>query len=83
MCIPKLTKQCSRPCGISSNLFEINRIVRSYGFGGTIYYRETFEGENFHQFRDFVAIRTSFLCKIWGRGTFGAAKASKLRKFSP
>jgi len=32
-----------------------------------------------------VAIRKSFLCEIWGRGTFGAAKASNLQKsyFSP
>ena len=44
---------------------------------------ETFESENFRKFRGFVAIRKGFLHKIWGCGTFGAAKASNLRKFSP
>ena len=29
---------------------------------------ETFEGENFCEFRSFVAIRESFLCEIWERG---------------
>ena len=27
-----------------------------------------FKGENFREFRSFVAIRESFLCKIWGHG---------------
>ena len=51
----------------------------------TFLYRiaETFEGENFHKFCSFVAIRESFLCKIWGCGTFGAEKASNSQKFSP
>ena len=30
-----------------------------------------------------VAIRESFLHEIWGRGTFGTAKESNPRKFSP
>ena len=34
--------------------------------GGLIW--KTFEGENLREFRGFVAIRESFLCKIWGRG---------------
>ena len=44
--------------------------------------RETFEGENFSQFRGFVAIRESFLCEIWGRGIFLVAPVSTPRKFS-
>ena len=35
------------------------------------------------KFYSFVAICKSFLHKIWGCGTFSAAKASNLRKFSP
>ena len=30
--------------------------------------QETFKGENFHEFRGFVAIRESFLCEIWKLG---------------
>ena len=30
-----------------------------------------------------VAIHESFLHEIWGRGTFGTAKVSNPRKFSP
>ena len=41
-----------------------------------------FEGENFCEFRSFVAIRKSFLCKIWGVASFGMVKASNPRKFS-
>ena len=39
--------------------------------------------ENFREFRVFVAIRESFLRKIWGVASFGAAKASNPQKFSP
>jgi len=47
-------------------------IMASYSFSpirktSTIY-RETFKGENFHEFRGFVAICKSFLLEIWGRG---------------
>ena len=45
--------------------------------------RETFEGENFREFRGFVAICKSFLRKIWGVASFGTAKESNPRKFSP
>ena len=47
------------------------------------YSGETFEGENFCKFHSFVAIRESFLHKIWGVASFGKAKASNLQKFSP
>ena len=40
------------------------------------------KGENFHEFRGFVAIRESFLREIWGVVSFGVAKASNPRKFS-
>ena len=40
-------------------------------------------GHSREKFRGFVAIREGFLCEIWGRGIFGVAKASNLRKFSP
>ena len=43
---------------------------------------ETFEGENFREFRGFVAIHESFLREIWGMVSFGAAKASNPWKFS-
>ena len=46
-------------------------------------YRETFKGENFHEFRGFVAIFESFLCKIWECDLIDAAQASNLWKFSP
>ena len=32
--------------------------------------------KNFRKFHSFVVIHESFLRKVWGRGTFGAAKAS-------
>ena len=38
---------------------------------------------NFREFRGFVAICESFLHKIWGVASFGMAKASNPRKFSP
>ena len=41
--------------------------------------RKTFEGENFHEFHGFVAIRKSFL---WGVASFGMAKVGNLRKSS-
>ena len=44
---------------------------------------ENFRGKNFCKFCGFVAICESFLCKIWGCGTLGAAKASNPQKFSP
>ena len=44
---------------------------------------KTFEGENFCAFHGFVAICESFLHEILGVASFGAAKASNLRKFSP
>ena len=47
------------------------------------YSRETFEGEKFRKFCGFVAIRKSFLRKIWGVASFRTAKVSNLRKFSP
>ena len=43
-------------------------------------YRETFEEENFHEFRGFVAIRESFLREIWDVAFFGTAQASNLQK---
>ena len=46
--------------------------------------RETFEGENFCEFRSFVTIRESLLHEIWGRGILWcAARVSNPRKFSP
>ena len=44
---------------------------------------ETFEGENFRKFYGFVTVHKSFLRKIWAVASFGAAKASNPRKFSP
>ena len=40
-----------------------------------------FEGEDFHEFRSFVAIRESFLRKILGRGVLW--HRSNPQKFSP
>ena len=39
--------------------------------------------ENFRKFHGFVAIRECFLHKIWGVASFGTAKVSNPRKFSP
>ena len=39
--------------------------------------------KTFHKFCSFVAIRESFLHEIWGVASFGTAKASNPRKFSP
>ena len=55
--------------------------IFSRDYGNTIQL-ETFEGENFCEFCSFLAICGSFLCKIWGWGTFGAVKASNPRNFS-
>ena len=44
---------------------------------------ETFEGENFCEFRGFVAIRKSFSVKYWGMAFIGMANESSPRKFSP
>ena len=44
---------------------------------------ETFEGENFREFRGFVAQCKSFLRKIWGVASFGKKKASSSQKFFP
>ena len=41
---------------------------------------ETFEGENFCEFRGFVAIRESFLRKIWGRGILWHNKSEQSAK---
>ena len=46
-------------------------------------YRKTFEGENFHEVCGFVAIRESFLHKLWGVASFGEAKACNPQMFSP
>ena len=43
----------------------------------------TFEGENFHEFRGFVAIHEAFAAKFGCMVSFGTVKASNLRKFSP
>ena len=52
--------------------------------GGVSLVNHTFEGENFRRFSGFVAIRESFLHrKFRDVVSFGAAKASNLRKFSP
>ena len=48
-----------------------------------LYSGEFSREKTFTKFHGFVAIRKIFLCEIWGRGTFDAAKASNLRKFSP
>ena len=40
----------------------------------------TFEGENFHEFRGFLGICESFLSKLRGVASFGAAKVSNLQK---
>ena len=37
----------------------------------------TFEGENFYEFRSFVAIRKSFLHKIWERGVLWHSKSEQ------
>ena len=47
----------------------------------TVFSRKLFKGENFHEFRGFVAIRESFLREIWGVVSFGAAKVSNPRSF--
>ena len=41
---------------------------------------ETFEGENFHQFRGFVAIRKHFLREIEGVASFGANTSEQSAK---
>ena len=40
----------------------------------------TFEGENFHEFRSFVAIRESFLREIWERGVLWHSKSEQSTK---
>ena len=47
------------------------------------YSGKLFEGENFREFRGFVAVRTSFLREILGVASFGVAKTSNPRKFYP
>ena len=50
----------------------------------TVYMQqEIFEGEIFCECSGFVAIRENFLCEIWGMVSFGTAKVSNPRKFSP
>ena len=44
---------------------------------------KNFRGRKLLQILQFWAIRKSFLCKIWGVASFGTAKASNPRKFSP
>ena len=44
--------------------------------------RETFEGENFHEFRSFVAIRKSFLHKIRGMASLAVTPVSNQQVFS-
>jgi len=71
---------------VISNLgiMQLVRAGEPTGAGQLVLYSgETFEGEKFRKFCGFVAIRKSFLCKIWGVASFGIAKASNLRKFSP
>ena len=46
-------------------------------------YSGKLRGENFREFRGFVAIHESFLCETWGHGILGTVKASNPRKFSP
>ena len=40
----------------------------------------TFEGEKFREFCGFVAIRKTFLCKIWGRGILWRGKSEQSAK---
>ena len=42
--------------------------------------QETFEGENFHKFYSFVAIRASYFHEIWECGVFCMAQASNPQK---
>ena len=49
--------------------------------GSNTVQRKTFEGENFHEFHGFVAIRVSFLREIWGVASFGVAKANNRESF--
>ena len=49
-------------------------LLTSYHIAGT------FEEENFHEFRGFVAICESFLHEIWDVAFFGTAQASNLQK---
>ena len=44
------------------------------------YSGKTFEGENFHEFRGFVAIHESFLCEIWGCGILWCGKSEQSAK---
>ena len=46
---------------------------------------KNFKGENFHEFRVFVAICESLLREIWGGGvvSFGRVKGHNPRKFLP
>ena len=60
------------------------------GLGGELAWSTYFQhscmyriAENFREFHGFVAIHESFLHKIWGMGSFGAAKVINLQKFSP
>ena len=60
------------------------RSCLEFGKNGTkLPYTENFKEETFCEFHGFVAICKSFLHEIWGVASFGAAKASNLRKFSP
>ena len=63
---------CIKHCGLLNTDYILSTVPR-----------ETFEGENFREFRGFVAICKIFLCKIWGVASFGTAKESNPRKFSP
>ena len=62
--------EASGPQLFGHSVYSIDLVVREKieSEKGFTTQRETFEGENFHKFRDFVAIRESFLCEIWKLG---------------
>ena len=62
---------------INVDTFVLCFVYKQYRIAGN------FEGENFRKFYGFVAIRKCFLHKIWGVASFGTAKVSNPRKFSP
>ena len=66
-----------RSNAVMSHYVYHHGLLTSYRIAGT------FEEENFHEFRGFVAIRESFLREIWDVAFFGTAQASNLQKFSP
>ena len=55
-----------------------HQLLNSQGFFSVPYTcsRKLSKEKNFRKFHGFVVIHESFLRKVWGRGTFGAAKAS-------